>query len=58
MRNRRSVVAAFALLAVLAVPASADWSNPTDDCPVGGAPGCEELMLAVQLGFQIAQVAL
>jgi hypothetical protein len=58
MRNRGSIVAALALLIVLAAPASADWENPTDDSPVGGGLGLEEMIVAAQWGVQIAQVAL
>jgi hypothetical protein len=57
--NTRRVVAALSLALALAIssPAKADWENP-DDCPPQGLAFGEELILAAQFGFQIAQVAL
>lgn len=57
MNSRRSV-AAFAVLVALAVttPARADWTEP-DPGPTGSVSP-DQMILAAQLGFQIAQVAL
>jgi len=57
MKSRRNVVAVLALLAVLnAGPAAADWEKPTGE--VGPSEmSFDDMVLAVQWGFQIAQAA-
>lgn len=58
MESRR-FVAAFTVLFALAVttPARADWTEP-DPGPTAGELSLDDMVLAAQMGFQIAQVAL
>ena len=59
MKTSRNLVAAVAILAALsASPASAGWGDPIDGNPDGSATGVEEMIVAAQWGYQIAQVAL
>lgn len=59
MKTSRNLVAAVALLAVFAAnPALAGWGDPIDTPPEGNGMGTDEMVLAAQWGFQIAQAAL
>jgi hypothetical protein len=58
MKTRRFVVALSVVVALVATsPARADWTNP-DPGPNAGELSMEDMVLAAQWGFQIAQVAL
>ena len=56
--SRNFVVAVSLVAALIASPASAGWDDPIEGTPDGSAVGLEEMVLAAQWGFQIAQVAL
>lgn len=58
MKTRRFVTA-LSLVVALAVtsPARADWTNP-DPGPNAGELSMDDMIMAAQWGFQIAQVAL
>ena len=58
MKTRRFVAVLSVLFALAATnPARADWTNP-DPGPNAGGLSTEEMLLAAQWGFQVAQVAL
>lgn len=58
MNTRRFVTALSVVIALAATsPARADWTNP-DPGPNAGELSMDDMIMAAQWGFQIAQVAL
>lgn len=59
MKTSRNLVVALSLVAALfASPVSAGWGDPIESNPTGSTVGLEDMIVAAQLGLQIAQVAL